>query len=111
MAVVPHHISDSWEGYNTVRCTEIGDGVCIRQTGRYGKPDGYVSGFIIAHTVAGDQWRCEGGLTVDPELAKEGHLWQMSGSLVDGTLTLNPSIQCSTHPDFHAYVRNGQWTS
>ena len=105
-----HHDQDSWDGYPLVRCTEIGDGVCIRQTGRYGYPDDYVSGFIIAHDVAGQVWRCEGAITVDPDLAENGRLWTMTGSLDAGDLTLAPSILCATHPEFHAHVQRGRWT-
>ena len=84
--------------------------MCIRQTGRYGYPDGYVSGFLIAHDVDGEPFRCEGAVNVDSDLTKDGRLWTMTGSLAGGDLTLAPSILCTTHPEFHAHVQHGRWT-
>lgn len=105
------HEQDTWEGYSKVSCSPIGEHVCMRQTGRHGKPAGYVAGFIIAHDVTGqDVARCEGAITVDPELARNGKVWTMTGSLAGGDLSLHPSIQCTTHPEFHAYVSGGRWT-
>lgn len=104
------HQREDWEGYGRPNCIEIGDHVCIEQNGRYGYPDDHVGGFIISHDVAGEQYRCEGAVTVDPELAKDGKVWTMTGSLAGGDLTLSPSILCSLHPEFHAHVVNGRWT-
>lgn len=111
MTSIHRHEQDSWDDYPNVRCTEIGPDVCIRQLGRHGKPDGFVAGFIISHEVASNEFRCEGYINVDPEHANDGKVWTMTGSLGSGDLTLAPSIQCTTHPDFHAYVRNGAWTT
>lgn len=103
------HQRESW-GYGEPKCVEIGDHVCIQQMGRVNKPDGYVSGFIVAHDVDGEEFRCEGAINVDPELTKDGKVWTMTGSIAGGDLTLSPSVLCTTHPEFHAYVVDGKWT-
>lgn len=109
------HEQDDWEGYPKVRCVEVAPSVCLRQMGRAGKPEGFISGFIVSHEVTGGGYRCEGAISVDAETAAiDGNgnpkLWTMTGSLEGGTLTLAPSIQCTVHPEFHAYIQNGRWT-
>ena len=69
-----------------------------------------MSGFIIAHDTPGEPWRCEGAVNVDPELAKDGKVWTMTGTLASGDLTLSPSVLCTRHPEFHAHILNGRWT-
>jgi hypothetical protein len=83
--------------------------------GRAGKPRRFVAGFILAHHVALEEARCEGMVCVDPEVAVKRDdgtlkLWTMTGTLEGGDLTLNPSIECTVHPEYHAYVREGKWT-
>lgn len=104
------HQRDDWEGHGHPDCVDVGSHVCLQQMGRHGKPDGYVSGFIVAHDVNGEKYRCEGAVNVDAELTKDGKIWTMTGSLAGGDLTLTPSILCTVHPDFHAFVTNGRWT-
>jgi hypothetical protein len=103
------HKRDDWEGYKPVDCIEIGANCCLQKLGRVGKPNGYISGFIIAHDVAGHEYRCEGVVNVDPELTKD-KFWTMTGTIEDGNLTLSPSILCQTHSEFHAFITNGKWT-
>jgi hypothetical protein len=104
------HLQDSWEGYQDVVCFEIGEHCCLRPVGRYGKDDNWISGYIIAHDVEGEEFRCEGAVNTDPEMTKDGKFWESTGSLQGGDLTLTPSILCTTHPEFHAYITNGRWT-
>lgn len=84
-----------------------GIGVCL-QSVVHGE-DLHPAGFIIGHEVADAEFWCEGSLTIDD--AHFPHKWTMTGSLEAGDLTLNPSVQCMTHPAFHAYVVDGRWTA
>lgn len=90
-------------------CVALSDSVCIWPTS-HGE-DHHLYGFMIAHDVAGDEKRCVGALAIDPHAAADGHpIWTMTGSLAGGDLSLQPSVQCKVHQDFHAYVTNGRWT-
>jgi len=92
------------------KCIEIpsasGVGVCLTPISH--GDDRHPAGFIIGHEIAGDRWRCEGGVTIDD--AHFEHKWSMTGSLEAGDLMISPSILCRAHPDFHAYVTAGRWT-
>ncbi|MBI5289915.1 MAG: hypothetical protein HY873_13160 [Chloroflexi bacterium] len=104
-----------------VRCVEISPEVCLRPTSHGGaehirNADGtiaggstaHLAGFLLAHEGGhlGDGYRCEGVVNVDPHLAPKP-LWEMTGSLEGGDLTLSPSVLCSD--GFHGFVRNGKW--
>jgi hypothetical protein len=97
-----------WPG-NDRPCTELGPTVCI-WTSVHGE-DEHLYGFLIAHDVDGEEGRCTGAIAVDPHAAHDGHpVWTMTGSLEGGNLSLQPSVQCTTHPAFHAFVTDGRWT-
>lgn len=109
------HLMDTWDGYPKVKCYPMGPTVCIRRAGRTGKPRGYISGYIVSHHVALGQPRCEGFVCIDPEIAKprgDGalRLWVATGSIETGDLTLSPSIECTTHREWHAHIQDGKWT-
>ena len=110
------HKRDLWTGYPRVRCWPISPTVCIRRAGRSGKPERYISGYIIAHHVELKAYRCEGFVCIDPEVAVQREdgsglkLWTATGDIERGTLTLSPSIECNRHKEFHAYVVDGKWT-
>lgn len=73
--------------------------------------EGHPAGFIIGHDTADPAYggaRCDGGLTLDD--AHWPHKWDQTGSLEGGDLTLTPSVLCTDHPSFHAYITNGRWT-
>ena len=88
-------------------CTEIGEHVCIRAVGIYGR-DG-VGGFIIAHDLPDGGARCEGHVTVVATDDRD-EVWTMTGTFEGGDLTLSPSILCTEHGWFHAHVTDGRWT-
>lgn len=96
------------------RCVELpsesGIGVCLQAISHSTEPNEtpHSAGFIISHDVPGQTYRCEGGLTIDD--AHFPHKWTQTGSLEAGGLTLTPSVLCTEHPSFHAYITNGRWT-
>lgn len=94
---------------STHKCTELGPTCCIRETVH--GDDLHLAGFIIAHDLQDEDGpRCEGAVAVDPHFDPERAVWTMTGSLEAGNLTLSPSVACSIHPYFHAFVQNGRWT-
>ena len=110
------------------KCVEIDPHVCLQpMTGggegvtsaATGEPiPEYFAGFLIAHDRDGFDVRCEGFVSVNAE-KHPGHVWEMSGSLEGGDLTLSPSILCQvgnlddpargTRCGFHGFVRDGKW--
>jgi hypothetical protein len=96
-----------WPGHP--ECVELSPSVCIWSTS-HGE-DHHLYGFMIGHDVVGEEKRCVGAISVDPHAADDGHpVWTMTGSLAGDDLSLQPSVQCTTHPEFHAHVTNGRWT-
>lgn len=111
------------------KCVEIDEHVCVRPFVRSLAPKGMVlntpeadaygdelAGFMFAHDRAGFDVRCEGAVTVKRAEGESGPIWQMSGSLEGGDLTLSPSILCiygsvgtNEQCGFHGFVRNGKW--
>jgi hypothetical protein len=93
-----------------LKCRDIpsasGIGVCLQPISH--GDDLHPAGFIIGHDVAGEPFRCESGLTIDD--VHFPHKWSMTGSLAKGDLTIDPSIACTTHPSFHAFVQQARWT-
>jgi hypothetical protein len=68
-------------------------------------------GFHLGHEIPGhpsDDW-CFGYIRLQESYGRP--VWEMFGSLEEGTLTLDPSITCHTSgvPDFHGYVVDGRW--
>lgn len=50
---------------------------------------------------------CQGFVKVSPD-GPGSNRWASSGSLADGTLTLDPSLLCRACGD-HGWVRDGRW--
>lgn len=106
-------------------CTEIGPTVCLRPTVHGGSADitnadgsiaggetEHLAGFIVAYDWPGEEFRLEGGVMVDLHFGDRA-IWQMTGSLEGGDLTLSPSIQAylddGQTPSIHGWVRDGKW--
>jgi hypothetical protein len=92
----------AWPGSPLV-CHPLGESACLTPVSR----DGGRIGYLFAH-VRGDPtgpW-CTGYISVVPQEGRA--VWEATGSLEDGTLTLSPSLHC-TRDGFHGFVRGGQW--
>jgi hypothetical protein len=85
---------------------EIGPDVWLTPLHRHGEKYESIVAYIVSHKGA-DGW-CEGSIAVEPGYGPP--VWTQMGSLAGGDLSLEPSVQCKTHPDFHAHVENGRWT-
>lgn len=115
------HANDEW------KCVEIGPDVCLAPYSHGGDPDitgpdgtiaggpiQHLAGFFVSFDVPGDEgYRVPGAVNVDPHFDGQQPLWQMTGSLEGGDLTLTPSIRMSSPgaPDRerHGFVTNGKW--
>jgi len=80
---------------------QIGEGIFLESVVH--GDDEHPAGFIFVHGT------CRGALIIDD--AHFPHKWNMTGDLEEGTLTLEPSVQCTSHPEVHGYIRNSQWVS
>jgi hypothetical protein len=116
--------------YSEPDCVEIDEHVCLRRTVHGGNPDitesktgeiaggpdEHLYGFIVAYDWPDSDVRLEGAVCVDPHGSPKA-VWQMTGSLEGGDLTLSPSIQAydsrvkdtRSAPTIHGYVRGGKW--
>jgi hypothetical protein len=112
-----------------VRCTELGPNVCARPFHHGGDPNitdsasgevaggptEHLAGFILAYDWPGETERLEGTAIVDPHFARDRPVWKVTGSLEDGDLTLEPSVQMyaldGETPTLHGWVRGGKWVT
>jgi hypothetical protein len=106
-----------YEDPDDQKCTDLGPTVCIRST--IHGDDEHLAGFIIAYEWEDEPERLEGAVTVDTCGAfKDSALWEMTGTLEGGDLTLKPSVQAYKYvpgrpprdvPTIHGYVTAGEW--
>lgn len=89
-------------------CTDIGDTVCMTPLHEAG-PHRPRIGYWFCHDVPGEDARCIGSVHTVP--GSRPPVWEESGSLEGGTLTLTPSVNCTLHSATggHGYVRSGAW--
>lgn len=111
MSTGPHgHVWD--EG--GVTCVEIAADVCLTPIRAADPSRPHDEGYWFCHDVPGAERRCTGRvLTVN---SQGGPVWEQTGTLDDGDLTLSPSVLCSAarygetdHPECHGWVRDGKW--
>lgn len=99
------HADDEW------KCVEIGPDVCLAPF-THGD-DKHLAGFFLSFDVPDAAFRVPGAVNVDPHFIGQSPVWEMTGSLEGGDLTLRPSIRISggSAPDRerHGFVTNGKW--
>lgn len=120
-------ITDHRHAGGQTNCVEIDPHVCLQPISHSLAPPGVVLntpeaekygehawGYIVGHDREGFDVRCEGAVRTCHEHA-EPRLWDETGTLQGGNLTLTPSILCQLGNvggdvcGFHGYVRNGRW--
>lgn len=91
-------------------CVDLAPTVCFRPAWHWhdeGDRNERIVGYVVAHDVDGAKVRCESACMIEGGFGPA--VWQQTGGLAGGDLTLSPSIQCKTHPAFHGFVQNGKW--
>ena len=80
---------------------ELGNGVYYRKTTCSHKGE-EITGLIVGFSDG-----CEGLVSFCDDC--DGNTWTLKGEFPN--ITVDPSIQCRTHPEHHGWIRDGKWTT